>query len=104
MKLFQLHIISQSQRGEAMVFIDTFRARILVSSNIFMASTPNILLGKCPPVYIDPRNFSLLNTYFKSTCSLSFSKLEDKGCAFLLKIQRQKEKKLRPLPQQEESL
>lgn len=27
-----------------MVFIDTFRARILVSRNIFMASTPNILL------------------------------------------------------------
>lgn len=51
MKLFQLQIVSWSQRGEAMVFIDTFRVGILVSNNIVTASTPNTLLGKCPPVY-----------------------------------------------------
>lgn len=68
---FQLNIVSRSPRGEAMVFIDMLRARILVSSNIAMALTAqHTLLGKCPPVYIDPATLFLLNTHFKQTCFL----------------------------------
>lgn len=71
-----------------MVFIDTFRARILVSNNIVMVSMPNTFLGKCLPVYTDAGNFFFMEK----------KNFMEKVYYFLLEVQRQKKTKLRPLP------